>query len=60
MSKELYFAIHEELAGQYLEDNFCDQKQAYEATADQAFEVMRDRLADQADDLRQRRKEGLA
>ncbi len=61
MSKEHFIAAHEELVEEYLEQHpEADWSQAYDATADRAYGRMTDRLADMADELRQRRKEGLA
>lgn len=60
MSKEAFMAAHEALVEEYLDSHpNATWEQAYEATSDGAYDRMRDRLADQADDLRQRRKEGL-
>jgi len=60
MSKELFIACHEALVEQYMDENSTDDwHAAYDATADKAYDRMRDVLADRADDLRQRRKEGL-
>lgn len=55
MSKELYIACHEALIEEYLEENCLDDDHwhdAYEATADKAYERMRDMLADRADNIR--------
>lgn len=60
MSKEHFMAAHETLVEEYLDEHpDATWEQAYEATADGAWDRMRDRLADMADDYRQRRKEGL-
>lgn len=50
MTKELFIECHEELIGEYLEahPNATDQ-QAYDATADAAWEMAIDRMADMAD-----------
>lgn len=57
--KDAYMAMHEELIEQYMEDHpDADWTEAYEATADGAYDGMRDRLADKADALRQRQKDG--
>ena len=61
MNKELFIACHEPLVNEYMDENSTDDwQEAYDATADKAYDRMRDVLADRADDLRQRRKEGLA
>ena len=55
MSKELYIACHEALIEEYPEENGlddCHWHDAYEATADKAYERMRDMLADRADNIR--------
>ncbi len=59
MSKELFIAAHEQLIEEYLEahPNATDAE-AYEATADGAWDRMRDNIADQIDYLRMKRKEG--
>ncbi len=52
MSKELYIACHEALIEEYLEENSLDDghwEEASEATADKAYDRMRDVLADRAD-----------
>ena len=60
MSKEHFIAAHEQLIAEYLDahPNATDGE-AYDATADAAYDRMRDNLADRADQLRQLRKEGL-
>lgn len=63
MSKELFKACHDALIEEYLEENGLDDDHwhdAYEATADRAYDRMRDFLADRADLERKRRKEGAA
>ena len=58
MSKELYIAAHEELIEAYMERHpEASWTQAYNRTADRAYERMRDNLADQADAARTRAKE---
>lgn len=60
MSKELYIEAHEELVEEYLgEHPGVDWSQAYEATADKAYDRMTANLADRIDYYRQLRKEGL-
>ena len=55
MSKELYIAELERIMGE-LEDQGVDPKRAYELAGDRAYDAMRDRLADHADNLRKRAK----
>lgn len=58
MSKELFIAAHEELIAEYLDKNpDATDAQAYEETADGAWDKLRDNLADRADYLRKRAKE---
>jgi hypothetical protein len=61
MSKELFIAAHEELVAEYLDKhpNATDAK-AYEATADLAWDRLKDNIADRADYLRMKAKEGAA
>ena len=55
--KELYIAAHEELIAQYLDDHpEATDAEAYEATADGAYDRYRDKLADLADAARDRAK----
>lgn len=57
--KELFIAAHEELIERYLERHpEATEAQAYEATADRAYDRMVDNLADRADYLRKRAREG--
>lgn len=59
MSKELFMAAHERLIEEYLEAHpHATEAQAYDRTADLAYERMRDDLADRADFAFQRAKEG--
>ncbi len=59
MSKELFIQAHEELIERYLEAHPCaTEAEAYERTADRAYGRMTDKLADMADTLRQRAKDG--
>ena len=61
MSKELFIAAHQELAGEYLDHHpEATEAEAYDQTADKAFDRMVDRLADMADALRDARKYGDA
>ena len=61
MSKELFIAAHEELIEKYLERHpNATEAEAYEKTADGAYDHMRDKLADMADTLRQRKKDEAA
>lgn len=58
MSKELFMAAHEQLVAEYLDKHpNATWNQAYEATADGAYEHMRESLADRIDTLRQREKD---
>lgn len=61
MSKEAYIAAHEALVAEHMEATGCTWDQAYNdpGLQDQAYNRMRDSYADRADDLRQRRKEGM-
>jgi hypothetical protein len=56
MSKEIYIAEHERLIAE-AEDAGMDCQDAYESTADTAYDAMRDRAADMADAARDRAKE---
>ena len=58
MSKELYMAAHEELVDEEMERTGCDWQTAYERTADRAYALMTDRIADWSDSLRDRAKYG--
>lgn len=55
-SKELYIAEHERLTA-LAEDDGMDWADAYEATADAAWDAARDRMAEMADAAHQRAKE---
>jgi len=56
--KDLYIAAHEELIEKYLRlFPEASETEAYEATADRAYDLMRDKLADRADMERKRRRE---
>ncbi len=57
MSKDLWFANMERRLNE-LEDELGFDA-AYERASNEAFDNTREQLADKADDLRQRRKEGL-
>lgn len=58
MSKELFIAAHEELVEQYLLDHpDADWNEAYEKTADGAYDRMRDKFADMVDGAKQRAKD---
>jgi hypothetical protein len=57
-SKDLYLAEHERLTA-LAEDAGMDWQDAYEATADAAWDAARDRAAGLADNARQRMKEEL-
>jgi hypothetical protein len=58
MSKELYIAAHEELVSEEMDRTGCDWTEAYDRTADAAYDRMRDRMADMADHYRQLKKDG--
>lgn len=59
MSKELYMAAHEELIAERMEaDPMLSWSDAYDYTADAAYDRMKENLADMADQLRQREKDG--
>lgn len=52
MSKEMYIDAHEQLIEEWLEEHpGATWSQAYEATADGAWDRARDKLADMADAL---------
>lgn len=58
MSKELFIAAHEELVEQYMNDHpEADWGDAYEKTADLAYDRMRDKFADMVDAAKQRAKD---
>ena len=57
MSKELYVVCHDELIVEYMEEHGCDWQTACDRTADAAYLRMTDRLADMADNYRDRMKE---
>ncbi len=60
MSKEFFVTAHEELIAEYLERHpNASEGEAYEKTADLAYNRMRDRLAGLADRLRVFKKEGM-
>ena len=57
--KELYMAAHDELIADYMDAHpDATEAQAYEATADRAYDHMTDKLADRGDYLRMLAKEG--
>lgn len=58
MSKEHFIAAHEQLIEQYLERHpNATEAEAYDKTADRAYDRMVDNLADLGDSLRKRAKE---
>ena len=58
MSKELYIAAHEELIEQYLLDYpHATDAEAYDKTADGAYDRYRDKYADMVDNAKQRAKD---
>ena len=58
MSKELFIEAHEELIEQYLLDHpDATWDEAYEKTADGAYDRMRDKFADMVDAAKMRAKD---
>jgi|GEM_PF-3371216 len=58
MSKELYIAAHEELIERYLEEHpEATEAEAYEKTADGAFDHYADKLGSMIDCARSRAKD---
>lgn len=58
MSKELFIAAHEQLIEQYMLDHpDSDWGEAYEKTADGAYDRYRDNLADMVDAAKQLAKD---
>lgn len=58
MSKELFIDAHEELIAEYLDAHpEASEAEAYDRTADGAWDRMRDRMADRIDAERQRLKD---
>lgn len=58
MTKELYIDAHMELVDEYLDEHpEATEQEAYERTADAAYDRMTDRLADMADHYRDLAKE---
>lgn len=58
-SKDIYIAEHERLTG-LAEDEGMDWQDAYEATADAAWDAARDRFADMVDQARDQAKESVS
>jgi hypothetical protein len=59
MSKELFMDAHEQLVEEYMEKHpNADWSEAYEKTSDMSMGRMRSNLADRADYLRMKEKEG--
>ena len=59
MSKELFIAAHEQVIEEYLEEHpEATDAEAYEKTADAAYNRMTENIADLIDRERDRRKEG--
>lgn len=57
MTKQYFIDAHEELISELMEANpNMSWSRAYELTADSAYERMKDKLADMADELRDRAK----
>ena len=58
MTRKLFIDAHEELISIYLEQHpNATEAEAYDKTADAAYERMRDKYADLADTARQRAKD---
>jgi hypothetical protein len=58
--KELFLQAHEQLIAEFMESHpEADETAAYEATADGAYERMRENMADQIDHARMLAKERL-
>ena len=58
MTRELFIDAHEELISIYLEQHpNATEAEAYDKTADRAYDRMVDKLADMADSLRLRAKD---
>ncbi len=56
--KDLFMAAHEELIAEYLKKNpGATEAEAYEKTADAAYDRMRDNLADRIDAAKMRAKD---
>lgn len=61
MSKELFIAAHEQMIEEYLERHpDATEADAYEKTADGAYDRYADNLADMMDQARQRAKDARA
>lgn len=61
MTKEWFFAAHEQLIEEYLDDHpDATEEEAYERTGDAAYDRMVDMLADAGDAMHDRMKEGDA
>lgn len=60
MSKDIFIQCHEELIGEYLEAHpSATEQEAYDATADLAWEAAIDRIADMADWAHEQAKEAF-
>lgn len=58
MSKEHFIAAHEQLVTEYLDRHpNADWREAYDKTADRAYDRMRNNLSDMADAAKQRAKD---
>lgn len=61
MSKELFIAAHEQMVEEYMLANpDADWSEAYEKTADGAYDRYTDNFADMVDQARQRAKDARA
>lgn len=59
MSKEWFIEAHEREVAEYLDRHpNATWEQAYDRTADSAYDRMREEMADAADSIRQRAKDG--
>ncbi len=56
MSKELWFAAMERRMAELIDEGYSEDA-AYDMAGEQAYDIMRDQLADHADNLRKRAKE---
>lgn len=56
MSKELWFAAMERRMAELIDEGHSEDR-AYDLAGEQAYDIMRENLADHADNLRKRAKE---
>ena len=57
MSREMFNDAHEELVEEMMEETGCSWSEAYEKTADAAYDRMCGNLADRIDHIRQLQKD---